>query len=464
MNGSRIERDSMGEVAVPAWAYWGAQTQRAVDNFRISGRRLPDPLIQALGLIKASAAEVNRDLQQLDPRLADAIIRAADEVASGQWNDHFPLDVFQTGSGTSSHMNANEVIANRANELLGAPLGSRRPVHPNDHVNLGQSSNDVFPTAIHVAVRGELDRMTEALDALHLSLETKRREFAEVVKLGRTHLQDAVPMTLGQEFSGYAAQIAHGRGRLIAIHPHLQELALGGTAIGTGLSAHPDFAPRVIARLAERTGFPFCPAPNYFEALAARDALVETMGALNTMAVSAMKIANDLRLLASGPRGGLGEITLPALQPGSSIMPGKVNPVVPEAVMQAAAQVMGCHTAVTVGGQHGLLELNTMMPMMAWNTLTAISLLENALRLLDERCVQGIRAEAETCARRVEGSLALAAALVRRIGYDRAAEVAKRASEQGKTIRQIVLEEHLLTEPEANEILDPHRMLGPEEQ
>jgi fumarate hydratase class II len=464
MNDARVERDSMGEIAVPAGAYWGAQTQRAVENFRISGWRLPPPLIAALGLIKACAAEVNRELGRLHPTPADAVARAAEEVAGGGCNEQFPIDVFQTGSGTSSNMNANEVIANRANEILGSPLGARRPVHPNDHVNLGQSSNDVFPTAIHIAVRGELESLEAALAALQHALEAKAREFADVIKLGRTHLMDAVPMTLGQEFSGYAAQIAAGRQRLRATHAHLQELALGGTAVGTGLNTHPHFADGVIARLAQRTGLPFCPAPNRFEALAARDTLVEAMGALVAVAVSATKIANDLRLLASGPRGGLGEITLPALQPGSSIMPGKVNPVVPEAVMQVGAQVMGCHTAVMIGAQHGLLELNTMMPMMAWNTLTAIGLLERALRLFEERCVRGIRAEVETCARRVEGSLALATPLARRLGYDRAAEIAQRASAEGRTIREIVRDEGALPEGEADELLDPRRMLGPRDE
>jgi len=455
MSDARVERDSMGEVSVPVDALWGAQTQRAVENFRISGWRLPPPLIAALGLVKACAAEVNRDLGLLDAPLADAIARAAEEVAAGRCDDQFPVDVFQTGSGTSSNMNANEVIAHRASALLGAP------VHPNDHVNLGQSSNDVFPTAIHLAARGELESLERALAALQEALEAKAREFADVIKLGRTHLQDAVPITLGQEFSGYAAQIAHGRQRLRASYAHLEELALGGTAVGTGLNTHPEFAERVIRRLEQRTGLPFRPAPNRFEALAARDTLVETMGALATIAVSATKIADDLRLLASGPRGGLGEITLPALQPGSSIMPGKVNPVVPEAVMQAAAQVMGCHTAVMIGAQHGSLELNTMMPMMAWNTLTAIGLLTRALHLLDERCVCGIRAEVETCARRVEGSLALATPLARRLGYDRAAEIAQRARAAGKTIREIVREEGILPEREADELLDPRTMLGP---
>lgn len=460
MSDARVERDSLGEVSVPAGADWGAQTQRAIDTFRISGWRLPPPLIAALGLIKACAAEANRELGLLDPAHADAIARAAEAIAARGDDAQFPVDVFQTGSGTSSNMNANEVIARRANALLGAPHETPGPVHPNDHVNLGQSSNDVFPTAIHLAVRGELESLDRALAELQEALAAKAHAFADVIKLGRTHLQDAVPMTLGQAFSAHAAQIAAGRERLRATHAHLHELALGGTAVGTGLNAHPEFADRVIARLRERTDFPFHPAPNRFEAIAARDALAETMGALATIAASVIKIANDLRLLASGPRGGLGEITLPALQPGSSIMPGKVNPVVPEAVMQVAAQVMGCHTAVMVGAQHGLLELNTMMPMMAWNTLTAIALLERALRLLEERCVRGIRAEVEACARHVEDSLALATPLARRLGYDRAAAIAQRAQASGKTIREIVREEGILPAEEADALLDVRTMLG----
>ena len=457
----RIEKDSMGEVRVPAWAYWGAQTQRAVENFPISGLRLPRPMIRALGLIKRYAAEVNRDLGQIPADLAEAIIQAAEEVMEGKWDDHFPVDIFQTGSGTSSNMNANEVIANRANELLGQPLGTRHPVHPNDHVNRGQSSNDVIPTAIHIAVREQLEPLRAALQELHQALQTKAEEFKDIVKIGRTHLQDAVPMTLGQEFSGYATQIAHGLRRVDHTLPHLEELALGGTAVGTGLNAHPAFAPQVIARIAERTGLPFREAENRFEALGARDALVELMGALNTVAVSLMKIANDLRLLSSGPRTGIAEITLPAVQPGSSIMPGKVNPVIPEMMIQVAAQVMGNHLAVTIGGQNGPLELNMMMPMIAYNVLFTIQILTNGIRTLTEKTIRGIQANRKRCEELVEWSMALVTPLALRIGYDRAAQIAYKAYKEGKTVRQVVIEEGLLTEEEANEVLDPRKMLGP---
>ena len=457
----RIEKDSMGEVRVPAWAYWGAQTQRAVENFPISGIRLPRPMIRALGLIKRYAAEVNRDLGQIPAELADAIIQAAEEVIEGKWDEHFPVDIFQTGSGTSSNMNTNEVIANRANELLGQPLGTRHPVHPNDHVNRGQSSNDVIPTAIHISVRQELEPLRAALQDLLKVLNQKAEEFKDIVKIGRTHLQDAVPITLGQEFSGYASQIAHGLRRIEHTLPHVEELALGGTAVGTGLNAHPEFAPRVIAKIAERTGLPFKEAENRFEALAARDAMVELMGALNTVAVSLMKIANDLRLLSSGPRTGIAEIQLPAVQPGSSIMPGKVNPVIAEMMIQVAAQVMGNHLAVTIGGQNGPLELNMMMPMIAYNVLWSIQILTNGVKTFTEKAVRGIQANRKRCEELVEWSMALVTPLALRIGYDRAAQIAYKAYKEGKTVRQVVIEEGILTEEEADEVLDPRKMLGP---
>ncbi len=457
----RIEKDSMGEVRVPAWAYWGAQTQRAIENFPISGIRMPAPLIHALGLIKRYAAEVNRDLGLLDLQIADAIVQAAEEVAQGQWDDHFPVDIFQTGSGTSTNMNANEVIANRANEILGFPLGRRHPVHPNDHVNRGQSSNDVIPSAIHIAVRQQLDPLIQALQGLQRALEEKAHEFRDIVKLGRTHLQDAVPITLGQEFSGYARQMEQGIRRISRTLDAIEELALGGTAVGTGLNTHPDFAPKVIEKIRERTGFPFREAENRFEALGARDAMVELMGALNTVAVSLMKIANDLRLLASGPRAGLGEIRLPALQPGSSIMPGKVNPVIPEMMIQVAAHVMGSHLAVTIGGQQGPLELNMMMPLIAHHVLTSIEILTRAVQVFREKCVRGIEADEERCREWVEWSMALVTPLALKIGYDRAAEIAYQAYKEGKTIREVVLEQGLLTPEEADRILDPRTMLGP---
>jgi len=461
MSATRQERDSMGTIAVPASAYWGAQTARALAQAPISGRRMPEALIRALGRVKALAAEVNLELELLDSQRGEAIVTAAREVAAGRWSEHFPLDIFQTGSGTSTNMNANEVIANRANELLGQPLGTRDPVHPNDHVNRGQSSNDVIPTAIHIAVRGEIERLHATLGGLHGSLLAKSEAFADVLKPGRTHLQDAVPIALGQEFEGYAAQILHARRRLRAAAAEVEELALGGTALGTGLGTHPEFAARVIARLSREAGIAYRPAESRFEALAARDALVAVMGALNTIAVSAMKIAHDLRFLSSGPRAGLAEITLPALQPGSSIMPGKVNPVVPEIVVQAAAQVMGHHTAVTVGGPSGPLDLNIMMPMMAANVLDSLQLLERSLHFLDERCVRGIEANREACERLVAWSLAMATPLAPKLGYDRAAEIAKQALERGQTVREVVIGEGLLTEAEADALLDPRKLLGP---
>lgn len=461
MGNFRTESDSMGEIRLPARAYWGAQTQRAVENFPVSGLRLPQPMIQALGLIKRYAAEVNAELGLLESKIAAAIIRAAEEVIAGGHDDHFPVDIFQTGSGTSSNMNLNEVLANRANEILGAPLGRGNPVHPNDHVNRGQSSNDLIPTAIHIAARQELGPLVEALRALHQTLRRKGEEFQDVVKIGRTHLQDAVPMSLGGEFSGYASQIDHGIRRIEQTFPHLEELALGGTAVGTGLNAHPKFGPQVIQRIAKRTELPFREAPNKFEALAARDALVELMGSLNTLTVSLMKMANDLRLLASGPRAGIGEIVLPALQPGSSIMPGKVNPVIPEMLIQVSAQVMGNHLAVTIGGQNAPLQLNMMMPMMAHNVLFSIEILRNGVQLLDRKCICGIQANRQRCQELVEESLALVTPLALEIGYDRAARIAHRAYEQKKTILQVVVEEGILTEAEAREVLDPATMLTP---
>lgn len=461
MNEVRIERDSMGEVQVPAWAYWGAQTQRAIQNFPISGWPLPRPFIRALGMIKRYAAEVNAALGLIDEKIAKAIIQAAEEVMEGKWDQHFPVDVFQTGSGTSSNMNANEVIANRANEILGSPLGSRNPVHPNDHVNRGQSSNDVIPTAIHIAARTELEGLLRALRNLHKALEEKSQAFQNVVKIGRTHLQDAVPMTLGQEFSGYATQIAHGIRRIEHTLPHVEELALGGTAVGTGLNTHKAFAPQVIQKIAEATGIPFREAENRFEALSARDAMVELIGALNTVAVSLMKIGNDLRLLSSGPRTGLYEITLPSLQPGSSIMPGKVNPVIPEMIIQVAAYVMGSHLTVTIGGQNAPLELNIMMPLIAHQVLWSIHILTHGIQALTEKCIVGIEANSKRCEELVEWSMALVTPLALKIGYDQAAQVAYQAYKEGKTVREVVIEKGILSEEEAREILNPRNMLGP---
>ena len=450
----------MGQVNLPAWAYWGAQTQRAVENFGVSDKRIPGPLIRALGAIKGAAAEVNAELGAVPRELSEAIARAAGEVQNGRWNEHFPIDVFQTGSVTSWNMNANELIANRANELLGAPLGTKSPVHPNDHVNRGQSSNDVIPTAIHVANRLAAEELVAVLRGLEEGLGAKAGEFSGVIKIGRTHLQDAVPVTLGQEFSGFASQIHKAICRVENTFPHLEELALGGTAVGTGLNAHPDFAPQVIACLAAQTGLPFRQADNLFEALACRDAQAELMGALDVLAGSLLKIGNDLRLLSSGPRAGLGEITLPALQPGSSIMPGKVNPVIPEMVIQAAVYVKGQAVSVGMGAASAPLELNIMMPLIAYQTLDALSLLTNTCRALDERCIRGIEANPERCAEWVEQSLALVTPLATRIGYDKAAELAYQAYKEGKTVRQVVTESGLLNPTEIEQALDPRSMVG----
>jgi fumarate hydratase class II len=445
----------MGQVLLPDWAYWGAQTQRAVENFCVSDKRIPKLMIRALGLIKGCAAEVNAELGTVPKELAKAIAEAAAGVREGRWDEHFPIDVFQTGSGTSWNMNANEVIANRANELLGSPLGTRDPVHPNDHVNRGQSSNDVIPTAIHVANRLAAEELLAALAQLQAGLSEKATAFSGVIKIGRTHLQDAVPVTLGQEFSGYASQIGKATRRLQNALPHLEELALGGTAVGTGLNAHPEFAHRVIERIAQHTNLPFRQAENLFEALACRDAQAELMGALGVLAGSLLKIGNDLRLLSSGPRAGLGEIVLPPLQPGSSIMPGKVNPVIPEMVIQAAVYVKGKVTSVGMAAASGPLELNIMMPLVAYETLDSLSLLANTCRALDERCVQGIQANEDRCADWVEWSLALVTPLANRIGYDKADEIANRAHREGKPVREVLAESGLLGPAEVGDVRDP---------
>ncbi|MFG2005691.1 class II fumarate hydratase [Spirillospora sp. NPDC048911] len=431
----RIEHDSMGEVRVPATAKWRAQTQRAVENFPISGRGLEASHIAALGHIKAAAATINAELGVLAKDLAAAINEAALEVAAGRWNDQFPIDVFQTGSGTSSNMNANEVIATLAAERLGAP------VHPNDHVNASQSSNDVFPSSIHIAATGAvLTDLIPALNHLEGALDRKAIEFAAVVKAGRTHLMDATPVTLGQEFGGYAAQIRLGAERLRSVLPRLAELPLGGTAVGTGINTPEGFAQRVIAEIARVTSLPLKEARNHFEAQGAQDGLVETSGALRTVAVSLIKIANDLRWMGSGPRAGLAEIRLPDLQPGSSIMPGKVNPVIPEAVAQVGAQVIGNDAAIAFGGASGNFELNVMLPMLARNVLESITLLANVSRLLADRVIAGIEADADRAREYAESSPSIVTPLNRYIGYEEAAKVAKQALKERKTIREVVLE------------------------
>jgi fumarate hydratase class II len=456
MSETRLEKDSLGTIEVPAGAYYGAQTERARRNFPVSGIRLPKRFIAAVAMIKGEAAAVNEQLGIVPGDAARAIRQAADEIVTGRHDEQFPLDIFQTGSATSTNMNVNEVLSNRAIEILGGQIGSKTPVHPNDHVNAGQSSNDVIPTAIHVssylAIQEELE---PALRRLAESLQRKAEEFDRVVKIGRTHLQDAVPVRLGQEFSGYAQQVRYALDRLAAVKPRLAELPLGGTAVGTGLNAPPEFAPQVISRLAERTGSPFAPAPNRFEAMAGKDAAVETSGALKTIAASLTKIANDIRWLASGPRCGIGEISIPSLQPGSSIMPGKVNPVIPESVLMVCAQVVGNDTTITIAGMSGNFDLNVMMPLIAFNLLQSIEILANASRLLAEKCVDGIEANRERCEDLVERSLAMVTSLVPKIGYDAAAEIAKESVKTGKTVRELCREKKVLPEDELREALDP---------
>ena len=454
----RVEKDSMGEVRVPHEALYGASTQRAVENFPISRLRFGRRFIWALGLIKGSAARAAREAGYLPEGTASAVELAASEAAVGLLDDHFVLDVFQTGSGTSTNTNANEVIANRAAQLLGGEIGGGL-VHPNDHVNFGQSSNDVIPTAIHVAASAAVrEELLPALEALARSLEDKAEEFSDVVKSGRTHLMDATPVTLGQEFSAYGLQVRRSVERLLGVLPGLDELALGGTAVGTGINAPPGFAASVIRLIAEETGYPFREAENHFEAQSAKDAVVLASGALKTAAVSLFKIVNDLRWLSSGPRTGLAEIRLPALQPGSSIMPGKVNPVIPEMVMQVAAQVIGNDAAITWGGANGNLELNTMMPLMAHNLLESIELLANASTTLRVRCVEGIEADRVRAGELAEANLIVVTALNPHIGYDRGAEAAKEAFASGRTIREVVLERGLMEEEELDRVLDIERM------
>ncbi|MDJ0886014.1 MAG: class II fumarate hydratase [Desulfobacterales bacterium] len=451
----RETKDSMGVVRVPENAYYGAQTQRAVDNFPISALTLPPEFINALAMIKKAAAEVNRDLGLLDQEMAAAIAQAAEEVIQGKQYDQFVVDVFQTGSGTSTNMNMNEVLACRANEILTGRKESRSPVHPNDHVNQGQSSNDVIPTTIHLAALLQLRRRLDpALEILQQELARQGRVLAAVRKIGRTHLQDAVPITLGDEFGGYARQIELARERLEAVAPRLQELALGGTAVGSGLNTHPEFAGRVIDRLSTETGIAWREAVNHYQAQAAQDTAVELSGALKSLAVGLVKIANDLRWLASGPRCGLGEINLPALQPGSSIMPGKVNPVIPEMLIQVAAQVMGNDTTITMAGTGGNFELNVMLPVIAFNLLQSIELLGNASRVAAEKCVRDLSANPDKCAAYIEQSLALVTGFVPHIGYDRAAELAYEAFRSGRTVREVARAANLLDEETLSAILD----------
>jgi fumarate hydratase class II len=455
----RIERDTMGEVQVPADAYYGAQTQRAVDNFPVSDLRFPRVFIKALGLIKKYAAQVNADLGLLDRQFAKAIMTAADEVAEGKMDEQFVVDIFQTGSGTSTNMNANEVISTRANELLTGNRDARNPVHPNDHVNLGQSTNDVIPTTIHIAALSSITAdLIPALEVLYESLHKKSEDFDSVVKIGRTHLQDAVPIRLGQEFGGYAHQIKLGIRRVEALKGSLSTLALGGTAVGTGLNTHPEFASRVIELISQETGFQLTETENHFEAQANQDTAVEAGAALKTVAVSMMKIANNMRWLSSGPRGGLGEINIPALQPGSSMMPGKVNPVIAESVIQVAAHVIGNEAAITISGQVGNFEMSVMIPVIAYNLLHSIRILSAAAKIFAEKCINGITANEAACRAFIEKSLAMSTGLVPVIGYERAAAIAQEALRTGKTVREVAMEQKVLPEAQLEELLDPIRM------
>lgn len=462
MTGTRTETDSFGPLEIPEHRYWGAQTQRSLQNFRIGGETMPQPLIRALGIVKRAAALTNRDLGVLEPRLAEAIAEAAQEVIDGKRNDEFPLVVWQTGSGTQSNMNANEVIANRAIELLGGRIGTKDPVHPNDHVNRSQSSNDTFPTAMHIAVVEEIhNRLLPALHKIAASLEWKAECWYDIIKIGRTHLQDATPLTLGQEFSGYAAQVRNGIERVCDTMARVYPLAQGGTAVGTGLNAPAAFAEAFAAHVAAITGLDFVTAPNKFEALAAHDAVVEISGVLNVLAVSLNKIANDIRLAGSGPRSGLGELKLPENEPGSSIMPGKVNPTQCEAMTMVCAQVMGNHTAITFAGSQGHFELNVFKPVMAYNALQSIRLLADACVSLTDKCIEGIEPDRARIAELMERSLMLVTALAPHIGYDKATEIAKTAHKNGTTLKEEAVRLGYVSEAQFDEIVQPGNMVGP---
>jgi fumarate hydratase class II len=462
MTAHRTETDTFGPVPVATDRYWGAQTQRSIENFRISGERMPLPLVHAFGIVKKAAAIANVALKDLDPKIGDVISKAADEVITGKLDDHFPLVVWQTGSGTQTNMNANEVISNRAIEMLGGEMGSKKPVHPNDHVNRGQSSNDSFPTAMHIATVLEIHRrLMPGLRRLHGALLSKQHEFASIIKIGRTHLQDATPITLGQEFSGYARQVELGIERVVTALPRLYPLAQGGTAVGTGLNALPGFAERFAEEVSKITGYPFQTAANKFEALAAHDALVEFSGVLNTLAVSLFKIANDIRLLGSGPRSGLGELILPENEPGSSIMPGKVNPTQAEALTMACTQVMGNNVAVTIAGSQGHMELNVYKPVIIHNVLQSIRLVGDAAVSFTDNCVAGIEPNRKHIDELMRRSLMLVTALAPKVGYDNAAKIAKTAHKNGTTLREEALATGLIDGAEFDRIVRPEDMIGP---
>ncbi|MCX0340249.1 class II fumarate hydratase [Acinetobacter radioresistens] len=459
---TRIEHDTMGEIEVPNEALWGAQTQRSLQNFKIGQERLPRPMIRAMGLVKKAAAMTNAELGQITDEISGYIVGAAEEVIEGKWDAQFPLVVWQTGSGTQSNMNCNEVIANIANQKLGNALGSQKPVHPNDHVNRAQSTNDSFPTAIHVAASLQINELLiPAVTRLKDTLERKSEEFKDIVKIGRTHLQDATPLTLGQEFSGYVSQLDHGLKRLNQALEGLYELPLGGTAVGTGLNAHPQYAEKAATRLSQFTGLPFITAPNKFEALAGRDAAVFASGALKTLATSLNKIANDIRWLASGPRCGLGELYIPENEPGSSIMPGKVNPTQSEAMTMVVAQVLGNDTTINIAGASGNFELNVFMPVIAFNLLQSIQLLGDACNSFNDNCALGIEPNREKIDYFLHNSLMLVTALNPVIGYENAAKVAKTAYKQGKTLKQVAVELNLVTEQQFDEVVRPENMVSP---
>ena len=457
----RTEKDTMGEIDVPSDRYYGAQTARSLVNFDIGEDTMPRSIVRAFGILKGAAAKTNVDLEQLDSEIGALVISACEEVISGTLDEHFPLRVWQTGSGTQTNMNSNEVIANRAIELAGGVLGSKSPVHPNDHVNRAQSSNDTFPTAMHIAAAEEIShRLLPAVSHMREALSAKSAEFSKIVKIGRTHLMDAVPLTLGQEFSGYVSMLDSDIRRIEASLQDLFELALGGTAVGTGLNTHPDFSEQVAARIAEKTGLPFVSANNKFAQLSAHDALVAASGTLNTLAASLMKIANDIRWLGSGPRCGFGELSLPANEPGSSIMPGKVNPTQSEAMTMVCCQVMGNHTAITIGGSQGNFELNVYKPMMVHNILHSVRLLSDTCRSFTDKCVMGLEANEDKIASHLENSLMLVTALNPHIGYDNAAKIAKNAHKKGLTLRQSALELGLLTDEQFDEWVRPESMTG----
>jgi fumarate hydratase class II len=460
----RIETDTFGPIEVPADRYWGAQSQRSLGNFKIGWEKQPKPIIRALGIVKRAAAETNMALGRLDPKIGEAIVKAAQEVIDGKLDEHFPLVVWQTGSGTQTNMNANEVISNRAIEMLGGEKGSKKPVHPNDHVNMSQSSNDTYPTAMHIAAAEQVHHeLLPALHHLHGALDAKAKAWAHIIKIGRTHTQDATPLTLGQEFSGYAKQVENGIKRIEMTMPMLMELAQGGTAVGTGLNAPKGFAEKVAERIAAITGLPFTSAPNKFEALAAHDAMVMTHGAINTVAVSLFKIANDIRFLGSGPRSGLGELALPENEPGSSIMPGKVNPTQCEALTMVCAQVFGNHTTMTVAGSQGHFQLNVFNPVMAYNFLQSVRLLADSARSFTDNCVVGIQPREDNIKAALERSLMLVTALAPKIGYDNAAKIAKAAHKKGTTLREEAVGGGYVTEAEFDAIVRAEKMIGPSE-